>query len=99
MLNGFTAANWIARIPAIQDNIGLGEGGLGLALLGSAAGSLVAMPLAGWGVGKVGSKLLTIGTLAALAATLPLLASPTAAGRSFWCCPSSGRRSARATSP
>lgn len=74
MLNGFTSANWIARIPAIQDHIGLGEGALGLALLGTAAGSLVAMPIAGWGVGKVGSKLLTIGNLAALAATLPLLA-------------------------
>jgi MFS family permease len=74
VLNGFISANWIARIPAIQDHIGLGEGGLGLALLGAAAGSLIAMPLAGWGVPKVGSKVLTIGTLAALAVTLPLLA-------------------------
>ncbi len=74
VLNGFTSANWIARIPAIQDHIGLGEGALGLALLGTAAGSLVAMPIAGWGVGKVGSKLLTILTLGGLAATLPLMA-------------------------
>lgn len=76
-LNGFIAANWIARIPAIQDDLDLGEGALGLALLGTAVGSLIAMPIAGWATGRVGSKAITIFTLAGLALTIPLPAVAT----------------------
>lgn len=76
-LNGFIAANWIARIPAIQDDLGLGEGALGLALLGTAAGSLIAMPIAGWAVGLVGSKPITVLTLVGLALSIPLPAVAT----------------------
>ncbi len=55
-LNGFGFASWVVRIPAVQEKLGLGEGLLGVALLGAAIGSLVAMPLAGWMVSRVGSR-------------------------------------------
>lgn len=55
-LNGFGFASWVVRIPAVQEKLGLGEGLLGVALLGAAVGSLVAMPLAGWMVSRVGSR-------------------------------------------
>ncbi len=55
-LNGFGFAGWVVRIPAVQEKLGLGEGLLGVALLGAAVGSLVAMPLAGWMVSRVGSR-------------------------------------------
>jgi MFS family permease len=46
-LNGVALASWFVRIPAIQEKLGLGEGLLGVALLGAAVGALVSMPLAG----------------------------------------------------
>src|SRR3712207_6860256 len=38
--NGFGFGSWAVRIPAVQERLGLGEGLLGVALLGMAAGSL-----------------------------------------------------------
>ena len=55
-LNGFALANWFVRIPAIQDELGLGEGLLGLALLAAAVGALVSMPLTGALVSRLGSR-------------------------------------------
>jgi len=81
-LNGFGFAGWVVRIPAVQEKLGLGEGLLGVALLGAAVGSLVAMPLAGWMVSRVGSRPVVGVTafswpvalvLLALAPSLPLL--------------------------
>lgn len=70
-LNGFIFANWVARIPAVQDELGLSEGKLGLALLGVAMGSLVAMPAAGWAAGRYGSKPVTLLTLLASCVAIP----------------------------
>src|SRR5215211_1907601 len=43
--NGVVIGTWVVRIPAVQQRLGLGEGLLGLALLGAAVGALAAMPL------------------------------------------------------
>ena len=58
-LTGVGVANWSVRIPAVQERLGLGEGQLGLALLGVSAGALTAMPLSGRLVGKYGSRPVT----------------------------------------
>ena len=55
-LNGFGFASWVVRIPAIKESLDLGEGLLGVALLGAAVGSLLAMPVAGWLVSRLGSR-------------------------------------------
>ena len=55
-LTGVGVANWSVRIPAVQERLGLGEGKLGLALLGVSAGALAAMPLSGRLVAKYGSR-------------------------------------------
>jgi MFS family permease len=44
---GLGVGTWAARIPAIKDSLHLSPGILGLALLGSAAGSVLTMPAAG----------------------------------------------------
>jgi hypothetical protein len=44
---GLGVGTWAARIPAIKDGLHLSPGLLGLALLGSAAGSVLTMPVAG----------------------------------------------------
>ena len=71
-LDGLGFANWVVRIPAVQERLGLGEGALGLALLGVAVGALVAMPLAGRLVGVRGSRPVTRVAALAFAATLAL---------------------------
>jgi len=47
-LNGIVFATWVTRIPAVQIRLLLTPGELGLALLGAAAGALVAMNLSGY---------------------------------------------------
>ena len=73
-LSGFGFASWAVRIPAVQQKLDLGEGLLGVALLGMAAGSLVSMPLAGWLVSRLGSRPVVGATALAYSLALPLLA-------------------------
>jgi MFS family permease len=73
-LNGFGFGSWAVRIPAVQEKLDLGEGLLGLALLGIAAGSLVSMPLAGGLVSRLGSRPVVGATGLGFFLALPLLA-------------------------
>jgi MFS family permease len=55
-LNGFALASWFVRIPAVQRELSLSEGFLGLALLGTAVGAMGAMPLTGALSSRFGSR-------------------------------------------
>ncbi|MEU7696178.1 MULTISPECIES: MFS transporter [Microbispora] len=46
-LHGAVTGGFASRIPWVQDHVGVGPGGLGLALLAPAAGSILAMSTAG----------------------------------------------------
>lgn len=81
-LNGLMLSNWFVRIPAAQEKLGLTEGTLSIALLGTAIGALASMSVAGWLVTRLGSRpvvvvcavLLCLAlTPLALAPSLPLL--------------------------
>jgi MFS family permease len=72
LANGLGFANWAARIPAVKDHVGLSTGALGVALLGIAAGAVVAMPLAGALLVRFGSRTLTRLVLALFCLALPL---------------------------
>lgn len=80
-LNGATFAAWYARLPAIQNDLGLSPGALGLALLGAPLGLLVAQPVAGALIARRGSRAvvalaplsLVLVVLPALAVSLPTL--------------------------
>ena len=63
--NGVVIGTWVVRIPAVQQRLGLGEGLLGVALLGAAVGALAAMPLVGALVSRFGSRRV-VGTTALL---------------------------------
>jgi predicted MFS family arabinose efflux permease len=54
--HGVLFGSWVSRIPAIQDDLDLTEGELGIALLGGTAGALIALPVAGWIVARTGSR-------------------------------------------
>jgi MFS family permease len=72
--HGLLFGTWVARIPAVQDDLDLGEGELGVALLFITFGAILAMPVAGWVVAHEGSR--ATGRLAVVvyAALLPVVA-------------------------
>jgi MFS family permease len=77
-LNGAVFSAWYARLPAIQDDIGLGPGALGVALLGAPAGLLAAQPLVGAFVARRGSRaVVAASALYMPAVVLPALAFDT----------------------
>ncbi len=74
-INGVALGSWFVRIPAVQQGLSLGEGLLGLALLGAAVGALVSMPLAGALISRFGSRRVVGATaLLLLSVVLPALA-------------------------
>jgi MFS family permease len=72
-VHGVVIATWVPRIPAIKERLGLTEGSLGVALLGLAAGALLAMQLVGPLLGRFGSRPVT---RAAVLANAALLVAP-----------------------
>ena len=66
--SGFAFASWASRIPQVREHLHLSPARLGLVLLAIAAGSLVALPLAGPVVHRLGSRR----TVAAMAVLMTL---------------------------
>jgi MFS family permease len=54
--NGLGLPSFLPRLPERQSDLALSDAGLGLVLLGAAAGALAASPLAGRAVGRLGSR-------------------------------------------
>src|SRR4051794_32167155 len=59
LLHGLIVSTWVSRIPAVQNALGLSNARLGLCLLGTAIGSVCAIPVTGWCITKFGSKRIT----------------------------------------
>ncbi|CAN5441320.1 MFS transporter [soil metagenome] len=59
-LNGFVHANYFSRLPRIQDQFHINDGIVGLVLLSSSVGALIAMPFTGWMIIRNGSRRITI---------------------------------------
>ena len=57
---GVNVGMWAAHIPVIQSRLGIDTGTLGLSLLSAAIGTMIAQPLAGMLVARVGSRPTTI---------------------------------------
>lgn len=71
-INGLLMASWFVRIPAVKENLDLGAGLLGLALLGGAIGALISMPLTGALVSRLGTRPVVGGAAVFLAVSLAL---------------------------
>ena len=74
-LNGIVFASWYSRLPSIQEQLDLGPGTLGLALIGAPVGLLAAQPLTGALAATIGSR--------RLVAASPLTRSSYHAGDDF----------------
>src|SRR5690606_1773475 len=72
-LSGICFASWASRIPDIKNKLHLTEGELGGLLLGLPAGSLAALPLAGWLVHRFGSRKVAVISAILYGCVLPLL--------------------------
>jgi MFS family permease len=76
-LNGFALGGWFVRIPAVQDRLGIGEGLLGVALLGAAVGALLSMTVTGGLISRLGSRRVVGATALLLPISLiPLALAP-----------------------
>ncbi|MDM7991159.1 MFS transporter [Arthrobacter sp. zg-Y877] len=85
-LNGLVFASWAARIPAAAQDLGIGAAGVGLLLLFSAIGSVVALPLAG----SVAQRIGTAGAVRAGGLTTSAASLAIAAGLSLGSIPLTG---------
>jgi len=59
-INGFVHANLAARFPRVQEIFSIDNGTLGIVLLSSSLGALLAMPFTGWLIIRNGSRRITI---------------------------------------
>lgn len=71
---GFAFASWASRIPQVRDHLHLTPARLGLLLLAIAAGSLVALPLAGPVVHRLGTRRAVAAMAALMALSLTVVA-------------------------
>ncbi|HEX5202054.1 MAG TPA: MFS transporter [Actinoplanes sp.] len=76
---GFAGASWASRIPQVRDELSLTPSRLGFVLLAIAAGSVVALPLAGQIVAHFGSRR----TVTAMAVILWIAVTGVAFGYQF----------------
>ena len=72
---GFAMAAWAPLVPLAKARAQLSEGSLGLLLLGLGAGSILAMPLAGYLCARWGCRRVIVGASVLICLMLPLLAS------------------------
>jgi MFS family permease len=70
VVNGLGGPSFQPRLPERQAALGLSDAGLGVVLVGFAAGALVASPLAGRLIGKLGSRPVAVASAVALGASL-----------------------------
>jgi fucose permease len=74
LLHGFASGTWLSRVPSVQEDLRLGAAALGLALLGSGLGSLLAMVPAGALIARFGSRRLVLATAVPWSMSLWLIA-------------------------
>src|SRR5215217_871376 len=73
LLLGTVLGSWVARIPAVQNGLGLDDARLGFALLSTSVGAILAMPATGWLVREWGNPRVVRAAATTLCAALPLL--------------------------
>src|SRR3954447_24191811 len=74
ILSGALFASWVTRIPAIATPLGMSHATLGLVLLASSFGALLAMPLTGACIARFGSRIPSQILLVLYCISLPPLA-------------------------
>jgi fucose permease len=74
LVKGLIEASWVSRIPTIQETIHADTGALGVALLGTAIGAIIAMPCVGWLLAHYNRRTVTITVCLIYCMALPFIA-------------------------
>lgn len=74
LVHGLVVSTWVSRIASIKTGLHLGDGALGLALLGTAIGSVTAIPICGSLVVRYGSRRMAQWTAAGFCLSLVAIA-------------------------
>lgn len=72
-LNGFVYANWVSRLPRIQEQYHADNGTIGIVLLAMSVGAVGAMPFTGWLITKNGSRAVTLFSVSSYCVLVPLI--------------------------
>jgi MFS family permease len=72
-INGFIYANWVSRLPRIQELYQANDGTIGFVLLASSIGAVGAMPFTGWVIIKNGSRKITLVAVLLYCVIVPLI--------------------------
>lgn len=72
-LNGFVYANWVSRLPRIQEQYQADNGTIGLVLLAMSVGAVAAMPFTGWLIIRNGSRRISLYSLILYCAFVPFI--------------------------
>lgn len=70
---GLGMSSWAPMVPFAKDRLALNDANLGLLLLLLGGGSMLMMPISGWLVGRLGSRIVIAGAALVMALALPLL--------------------------
>ena len=62
-LSGLSLASWVARLPAIRDDVGLSTQGVGFVILAGSAASVIGLIVAPWVMARFGTRLGMAGVL------------------------------------
>jgi MFS family permease len=73
LIHGLVEATWVSRIPQVREYLHAQTGTFGLALLGSAAGAMLSMPLTGWMLARFEGRRILIVSSVLWCAALPLM--------------------------
>ena len=74
LVHGLVVSTWVSRIASVKTALALGDGALGLALLGTAIGSVTAIPICGSLVTRFGSRRMAQWTAAGFCLSLVAIA-------------------------
>jgi len=80
-LNGFGLSTWIARLPAVRDELALRPAQVGLILFMGSIGSTLALPLSGWVIERIGIRRTVMAAASLTAAFLSVAAALVTAGQ------------------
>lgn len=78
LANGFVLGSWAPHIPLFAERLGIGEARLGVFILVFGIGAIVAMPMVGAALARVGSRRMTLSLHVLMSFALPaLILAPT----------------------
>ncbi len=73
LLLGIVLGSWVARIPAVQNSLQLDDARLGISLLSTSVGAILAMPATGWLIREWGNPQVMRIAATVVCVSLPLL--------------------------